>query len=128
MGVLEAFGLSLVGFSIVFIVLVFLMAVIKVLAKIFSVRQVTALPAEPALTAAPAIPVASAKQEPEPALTVTPATPAVSAKQAPKSTGDVCLFDVPDKEAALIMAIVADKLKTPLNELQFKSIREVKGE
>ena len=36
------------------------------------------------------------------------------------------LFDVPDKEAAMIMAIVADELETPLNELKFVSIKEKK--
>ena len=35
-------------------------------------------------------------------------------------------FDVPDKTAAMLMAIVADKLNRPLNELRFISIKEVK--
>lgn len=43
---------------------------------------------------------------------------------APGSCGSVKLFDVPDKEAAMIMAIVADELETPLNELKFVSIKE----
>ena len=42
------------------------------------------------------------------------------------SAGHVKRFDVPDKEAAMIMAIVADQLKKPLNELHFVSIKEVK--
>ena len=42
------------------------------------------------------------------------------------SAGHVKLFDVPDKEAAMIMAIVADKMQKPLNELHFISIKEVK--
>ena len=45
---------------------------------------------------------------------------------APGSAGEVKLFDVPDKEAAMIMAIVADNLQKPLNELRFISIKEVK--
>ena len=45
---------------------------------------------------------------------------------APGSAGHVKLFDVPDKEAAMIMAIVADKMQKPLNELHFISIKEVK--
>lgn len=36
------------------------------------------------------------------------------------------LFNVPDKDAAMLMAIVANKLNKPLNELRFKSIKEVK--
>ena len=45
---------------------------------------------------------------------------------APGSCGQVKLFDVPDKEAAMLMAIVANELKTPLNELKFVSIKEKK--
>ena len=45
---------------------------------------------------------------------------------APGSAGHVKLFDVPDKEAAMIMAIVADKMQKPHNELHFISIKEVK--
>ncbi|MBQ6431728.1 MAG: OadG family protein [Oscillospiraceae bacterium] len=62
------------------------------------------------------------------AAVVTPAepTPAAEAKTAPGTAGEVKLYDVPDKEAAMIMAIVADKLQKPLNELRFISIKEVK--
>lgn len=42
------------------------------------------------------------------------------------SAGEVKLFNVPDKDAAMLMAIVANKLNKPLNELRFKSIKEVK--
>ena len=45
---------------------------------------------------------------------------------APGSAGHIKLFDVPDKEAAMIMAIVADKMHKPLHELHFISIKEVK--
>ena len=47
-------------------------------------------------------------------------------KPAPGSAGEVKLYDVPDKEAAMLMAIVADKMQKPVNELRFKSIKEVK--
>ncbi len=53
-------------------------------------------------------------------------TSAPAAPVAPGSAGHVKLFDVPDKEAAMIMAIVADKMQKPLNELHFISIKEVK--
>ena len=42
------------------------------------------------------------------------------------SAGHIKLYDVPDKEAAMIMAIVADTMKKPINELHFISIKEVK--
>lgn len=42
------------------------------------------------------------------------------------SAGRVKLYDVPDKEAVMIMAIVADTMQKPINELHFISIKEVK--
>ena len=42
------------------------------------------------------------------------------------SAGPVKLYDVPPKTAAMIMAIVANQMGKPLNELRFISIKEVK--
>lgn len=42
------------------------------------------------------------------------------------SCGDIKLYNVPEHTAAMLMAVVADKLKTPLNQLRFKSIKEIK--
>ncbi|MDR0818041.1 MAG: OadG family protein [Oscillospiraceae bacterium] len=39
------------------------------------------------------------------------------------SLGDVALYDTDDKSAAMIMAIVANELGAPLNELRFISIK-----
>ncbi|NCE65913.1 hypothetical protein D1159_15330, partial [Pseudoflavonifractor sp. 524-17] len=62
-----------------------------------------------------------------PTATAAPAAPAApSAPPAPGSAGQIRLYDVPDKEAAMLMAIVADKMGKPLNELRFKSMKEVK--
>ena len=47
---------------------------------------------------------------------------------APGSAGEVKLYDTPPAVAAMLMAIVADELKTPLNELRFISIREIREE
>ena len=44
---------------------------------------------------------------------------------APGSAGALKLHNVPPKTAAMLMAIVADKLGKPLNELRFISIKEV---
>ncbi len=41
------------------------------------------------------------------------------------SCGNIVLKNVTDREAAMIMAIVADKMQTPLNELRFKSIKKI---
>ena len=52
--------------------------------------------------------------------------PVVEKPKAPGSAGELKLYDTPPKTAAMLMAIVADKLGKPLNELRFISIKEVK--
>ncbi len=64
----------------------------------------------------------AATETPVTAETVTP----VDAPKAPGSAGQVKLHDVEPKTAAMLMAIVADKLGKPINELRFVSIKEVK--
>lgn len=99
-----ALGYAVMGLAIVFVGLLLLFIVITIMGKISSSSQKKA-------TSAPvAAPVAAP----------------VKSEPAPGSAGDITLYEVPDKDAAMIMAIVADKLETPLNELRFKSIREVK--
>ncbi len=49
----------------------------------------------------------------------------VSAPVAPGSAGALKLHTVDPKTAAMLMAIVADKMGKPLNELRFISIKEV---
>lgn len=44
---------------------------------------------------------------------------------APGSAGQVKLYNVEPKTAAMLMAIVANKMDKPLNELRFISIKEV---
>ena len=58
--------------------------------------------------------------------TAAPAAPAPAKAATPGSAGEIKLHDVPDKTAAMLMAIVADRLGKPLNELRFISIREIK--
>ena len=108
----EAGIVAVLGYAVVFFGLVLLMCVVIIMGKVMVGSQEKAKAAAPApAPAAPAAPTA-------------PAAP--SAPPAPGSAGEVKLFDVPDKEAAMIMAIVADKMGKPLNELRFKSIKEVK--
>ena len=45
---------------------------------------------------------------------------------APGTAGNLKLYDTPPKTAAMIMAIVANQMGKPLNELRFISIKEVK--
>lgn len=105
LGVGDAGLTGVLGYAVVFIGLCLLLAVLFVSGSIFKAKAKKAVPAA----------------------VITPATPAPVAepKNAPGSAGEVKLFDVPDKEAAMIMAIVADKLQKPLNELRFISIQEV---
>ena len=96
---------AILGYAVVFIGLTLLMTVIVIVGKFFTAKK--AAPA--AETAAPAA-----------------AAPAAPKKLAPGSAGDVKLYDTDPRDAAMIMAIVADKLGKPLNELRFRSIKEVK--
>ena len=59
----------------------------------------------------------AAPQAPEPI--------AYQPKEAPGSAGQLKLHNVEPKTAAMLMAIVADKLQKPINELRFISIKEV---
>lgn len=67
----------------------------------------------------------SAKRKAAKAPAAAPAAPAAPAA-APGTAGELKLYDTAPRDAAMVMAIVADKLGKPLNELRFKSIREVK--
>ena len=101
---------ALLGYAVVFFGLILLMWVITILGKAFQAaeaKQKAAAAAAPA-AAAPA------------------AAPAVSADPAPGSAGKLKLHDVEPKTAAMLMAIVADKMGKPINELRFISIKEVK--
>lgn len=93
------------GMAVVFFGLILLMFVTKIAGAIINRKN----------TAAPAAAPAAAS-----------AAPAVPNAPAPGSAGKIALHDVPDKTAAMLMAIVADRTGKPLNQLSFISIREVK--
>lgn len=67
----------------------------------------------------------SAKRKAAKAPAAAPAAPAAPAA-ATGTAGELKLYDTDPRDAAMVMAIVADKLGKPINELRFKSIREVK--
>ena len=50
----------------------------------------------------------------------------IASPPAPGSAGRLKIYDTPPKTAAMLMAIVANKMDKPLNELRFISIKEVK--
>ena len=96
------------GMAVVFFGLILLMLVTKASGKLMQNKEAAAKAAAPA-----------------PAPAAAPAAPAAKAA-APGSAGEIKLHDVPDRTAAMLMAIVADKMGRPLNELRFISIREIK--
>ena len=102
---------AVLGYAVVFFGLILLMVVITVMGKAFTKNA-----AKPAVAPA-AAPVAAAPA---------PAATAPAADLAPGTAGQLKLYDTPPKTAAMIMAIVADKMGKPLNELRFISIKEVK--
>ena len=104
----------LLGMSVVFLGLILLMWVVKAMSKIMIKQQ--------AKLAETAEKEASVVKAPEPA----PAP--VKAAPAPGTAGELKLYNTDPRDAAMIMAIVADATGKPLNELRFKSIREIKEE
>ena len=93
---------ALLGYGVVFFGLILLMVVVIILGKAFTVKK------------------AAPKTE------ETPAPAPVAAPEAPGTAGQLKIYDVPPKTCAMLMAIVADKMGKPLNELRFISIKEVK--
>lgn len=101
-GLSQAALYAVLGYAVVFFGLVLLMTLMVILGKFFiaTAKRKAVAPA----IAAPVVP------DPLPA---------------PGSAGDLKLYNVDPKTAAMLMAIVANKLQKPINELRFISIKEV---
>ena len=97
---------ALLGYAVVFFGLALLMWVVMGLGKVMSAKTAKPAPAAEIKPEAPA--------------------PAVPKEEAKGTAGTILLHDVPEREAAMVMAVVAHRLGKPLNQLRFKSIREVK--
>ena len=95
----DALIYSLLGMLVVFFALFLLMLIIKLMTAAGDKEKTPLAP-----TAAPA---------PAPA---------------PGSAGELKLYDTEPRTAAMLMAIVADELHAPLNELRFISVREIMPE
>ena len=110
---------AILGYAVVFFGLILLMLVVIGMGKIFIAREKKAAEAKAAKDAElAAVPVAPhTKGE-----IVLP----TASQPAPGAAGQLKLYDVEPKTAAMIMAIVANKMGKPLNELRFISIKEVK--
>ena len=94
---------ALLGYAVVFFGLILLMLVVIAIGKFFTMGSKK---------------VQSAPEAPAPA-------PAPEAPAAPGTAGQLKLHNVDPKTAAILMAIVADKMGKPINELRFLSIKEV---
>ena len=93
---------ALLGYAVVFFGLILLMLVVMILGKYF-------------------IALANRQKQPEAVVPVEAPAPAA----APGAAGQLKLYNVEPKTAAILMAITADKLGKPINELRFISIKEV---
>ena len=100
---------ALLGYAVVFIGLIALMAVVLVMGKIMVAKKAKTAAAAPA----PAAPAAAPAPKAAPVL-------------AAGTAGECKFYNVGDREAAMLMAIVASKTGKPLNQLRFISIREIK--
>lgn len=100
---------ALLGYLVVFFGLVLLMIVVMIIGKIMVNKAKKAS----AKAAAPAE---------ESAVTTAPIA------EAPGTAGELKLYDTDPRDAAMVMAIIADTLGKPLNQLRFISIKEVKDD
>lgn len=101
MSIADAGLTAVLGYLVVFFGLVLLMCVVMLVGKVMTKK------------AAPEAAAPAPEKAPEPA---------------PGSAGELKLYDTDPRDAAMIMAIVADSLGKPLNELRFISIKEVKDD
>ena len=103
---------AVMGYGVVFVGLILLLIVVTIMGKVMAAKKTGV--ASPAAQQTPASQIPSSQ------------APAKDGPAAPGSAGKIALHSVSDKDAAMIMAIVADRLGKPINELRFKSIKEVK--
>ena len=122
--VTDALLLALIGIVVVFIVLILLMLIVQLVGKIFDGSEklkekhpewnekVQNLKAKMTFWKK------DKKEE----------TETVEQPLAKGTCGELKLINTDERDAAMIMAIVADQTNTPLNELRFKSIKRVEDE
>lgn len=99
---------AFLGYMVVFFGLILLMIIVILMGKFFTAKSGKSETKTAAAAAAPAAPVEVKKPE------------------AAGTAGELKLYDTDPKDAAMIMAIVADTLGKPINQLRFISIKEVK--
>ncbi len=126
MNPLDALLLAVIGISVVFVVLIVLMFVIWLMGKIFDGSEKlkeTHPEWGEKLHSAKAKMMFWKKQEKQPEI-----AESEDKVLANGTCGELKLVNVSERDAAMIMAIVADETGTPLNELRFVSIKKVEEE
>lgn len=125
-GVLDSLYIALIGIAIVFVVLAFLMGILYLVGLLMTKTQGFAdkHPKYAAFVQRTKDAFKPKKKKAEPTTETTESTEEL----AKGSCGDLVLVNTSDRDAAMIMAIVADTLETPLNQLHFKSIKLVEEE
>ena len=101
--IVAAFRTAVLGYVIVFAGMILLILVIMGVSRIMQSKQ-------PAKAKNDVVPVEVKAAPPIPA---------------PGTAGEIKLNNVSERDAAMIMAIVAHQLGKPLNELRFISIKEI---
>ena len=113
MSALDYWVNSLLGICVVFFALILLIAIITVMTKLMLTDEPKAAAAGAGAAGGEAAAGAGA------------GAAKADAPLAPGSAGDLKLYNTEPRDAAMIMAIVADELQKPINELRFISIREI---
>ena len=108
MSFIDAVLYSVTGMMVVFFALILIMLIIKIMLVIGDRKNPAPVPA-----AAAEAPAAPAGRE-------------IPPSSEGRYTRELKLYDTDPRDAAMIMAIVADTTQIPLNQLQFISIREIK--
>lgn len=127
LGVGDAALLAVIGIAIVFVVLILLMLIVQLEGKIFEgsekLRQKHPEWNEKVQNARQKMMFWKKKDNKE-----ADSTASEEKQYAQGTCGELKLINTDERDAAMIMAIVADETQTPLNELRFKSIKRVEEE
>ncbi len=121
--IVDALLLALIGIVIVFIVLIALMLIVSLVGKIFDGSE-KLKEKHPEWGEKIAATKAKLMFWKKPAPIETPVAPEL----ATGTCGELKLVNTDERDAAMIMAIVADNMGVPLNELRFKSIKKAEEE
>ena len=126
-GVVDSLYIALIGIAIVFVVLAFLMGILYFVGLIMSKAPDFAKKHPKYANNIAKIKAVFTPKKNKKEISQGTA-PTANEELAKGSCGDLVLINTTERDAAMIMAIVADTLNTPLNELHFKSIKQVEEE